>query len=132
MAIFYYFGEISKDNRMKIFATGWSDVLITSSFADGVVVAEPDVWGSGNHGFWDYAELVASCFEEGSNFKEMLLKAYEKDENTPFEVIRFVYDGVLFNVSKENADPDKLYDFWEAELKALNAFYDSFVDDGEN
>lgn len=118
MAKFTFLGVWAKDRKTRIFATGWDDYLFISSFADGIAVAEPDSWltfGS----FLDYADIITGCFEEESNFKDVLLESYGLSKDTHFHGIRFIYDNVLIFVTKENADKDKLYQFWKAERDAI-------------
>ena len=67
---------------------------------------------------WGFAELIAGCFDEDSNFASELLRAYDCDENTPFTGIKFEFNGVTILVTKENADKDKIYAEWNAGMEA--------------
>jgi len=110
-----YFEEIwDYDKKTRIFRTSKRDSLWVKSFEDGVAVADPMCGCS----ITSFAEMIAGCFDEDSNFKSELFRAFNCDENTAFTGIQFDFNGVTLLVTKENADKDKIYAEWDAGMKA--------------
>ncbi len=55
-----------------------------------------------------YGEFIEGCFEEGSNFKKELLKAYPNVESNELYAIKFSFNGVKFFIIPSNADKNKI------------------------
>ena len=110
-----YFEEISNyDKKTRIFRTSKRDLLWIKAFENGIAVADPMCGCS----ITSFAEMIAGCFDEDSNFKSELLIAFDCDENTAFKGIQFNFNGVILLVTKENADKDKIYAEFQAGLEA--------------
>jgi hypothetical protein len=86
-----------------------------NSFEDGIATVSPSVGCN----ISTFAEIVAGCFTNESNFKDEVIKAFDCDEeNTIFTGIKFKFNDVPILVTKENADEDKIYEEWNAGMKA--------------
>ncbi len=112
-----YFDEIwDYDKTTRIFRTVFPkrDTLWVSSFEDGIATVDP-MCGST---ITEFAETVAGCFADESNFGDEVIKAFECDENATFTGIKFEFNGVTLVVTKENADKDKIYEEWNAGIEA--------------
>lgn len=116
-ATILYFDEIwDYDKTSRIFRTiePKNDSLWVTSFEDGVATVDP-ICGTDINTF---AKLIAGCFDEKSNFATELLKGFDLPDNTPFTSIKFVFNGALVTVTKENADANKIFKEWNAAMEA--------------
>lgn len=116
-ATILYFDEIwDYDKTSRIFRTiePKNDSLWVTSFEDGVATVDP-ICGTDINTF---AKLIAGCFDEKSNFATELLKGFDLTDNTPFTSIKFVFNGALVTVTKENADANKIFKEWNAAMEA--------------
>lgn len=116
-ATIVYFEEIwDYDKKSHIFRTvsPKRDSLWVSSFENGIATVDP-MCGST---ITEFAAMVAGCFEADSNFTEELLSAFECEEGTEFNGIKFEFNGVTLVVTKENADAEKIYAEWNAGMEA--------------
>ena len=76
---------------------------------DGFVIIEP--YAGDN--IVDFAEIIAGCFNEDSNFFAKVLQAYDYDASEiTFKGIKFVFNDVPVTVTKENADVEKILQQW--------------------
>ena len=115
MATMVFFEGIWEyDNKTHMFRTFDGKKLWIKSFEDGVAVADP----MPGCRITDFAELVAGCFDEDSNFVFELLRTYNCDGDAPFTGIKFEFNGVTILVTKENADKDKIYAEWNDGMEA--------------
>lgn len=57
----------------------------------------------------EFAAVVEGFFEKHSNFEIELKRVFECDANTKLERVEFSFNGVEFNITKDNADKDKIY-----------------------
>lgn len=113
----YYEGIWEHNDKTHIFRTLGNKAIRTlwvEGFENGIATVDP-VAGTSIDTF---AEAVAGCFNEDSNFGAEVLKAYNCDENTTFIGIKFEFNGVTLTVTKENADKDRIYKDWKAGLEA--------------
>lgn len=111
-----YFDEIwNYDKTTRIFRTvaPKRDILLVSSFEDGIAMVKP-MRGCNITAF---AKTVAGCFADESNFRHEVFKAFECEENATFSGIKFEFNGVTFVVTKENADEHKIYEEWDAKTQ---------------
>lgn len=83
-------------------------------FRNGIVTIVPEVGCNID----DFAEAVAGCFNKFSNFGTAVLRAYNCDENTTFNGIKFEFNGVTLVVTKETADKDRICKEWKAGMEA--------------
>ena len=116
-ATILYFDEIwDYDKTSRIFRTiePKNDSLWVTSFEDGVATVDP-ICGTDINTF---AKIIAGCFDEKSNFATELLKGFDVPYNTPFTSIKFVFNGALVTVTKENADANKIFKEWNAAMEA--------------
>ena len=116
-ATILYFDEIwNYDKTSRIFRTiePKNDSLWVTSFKDGVVTVDPTCGTNIN----TFARIIAGCFDEKSNFATELLKGFDVPDNTPFTSIKFVFNGALVTVTKENADANKIFNEWKPMLKS--------------
>lgn len=112
-----YFDEIwDYDKTSRIFRTiaPKRDTIWVKSFEDGIATVNP-ICGCT---ITEFAETVAGCFADGSNFGDEVLKAFDCEENDTFTGIKFEFNGVTLVVTKENADKDKIYEEWNAGMEA--------------
>lgn len=112
-----YFDEIwDYDKTTRIFRTisPKRETLWVKSFENGIATIDP-MCGTC---ITEFAAIVAGCFDEESNFGNEVLSAFDCDENTTFTGIMFEFNGVTLTVTKENADKDKIYEEWDAGMKA--------------
>lgn len=110
-----YFEEIwDYDKQTRIFRTTKRESLWVKSFENGIAVADPMCGCT----ITSFAELIAGCFAEDSNFVSELFRAFDCDEKTAFTGIQFDFNGVTLLVTKENADKDKIYAEWNAGMEA--------------
>lgn len=115
MATMVYFERIWAYDGTKIFATNKEDEFIwVNSFENGIVMVEPTLGTS----ISNYAELIAGCFEEESNFASEIISVFECESNTNFIGIQFVFNGVTILVTKENADKEKICKAYHEGLEA--------------
>lgn len=110
----YFEGIYDYDKKTRIFRTSKRDSLWVKSFEDGIAVADPMCGCS----ITSFAEMIAGCFDEDSNFTSELFSAFNCDENTAFTGIQFDFNGVTLLVTKENANEDKIYEEWKAGMEA--------------
>lgn len=113
----YYEGIWGHNNTSHIFRTIGEDKIRTlwvEGFEDGIVTVDPVASCNIN----TFAEAVAGCFNDDSNFGTEVMRAYDCDENTTFTGIKFEFNGVTLTVTKENADAERIYQEWDAGMKA--------------
>lgn len=113
----YFEGIWEPNNTSRIFRTIGNDSIRTlwvESFEDGIVTVDPVAGCNIN----TFAEAVAGCFNDDSNFGTEVLRAYDCDENATFTGIKFEFNGVTLIVTKENADADGIYKEWNAGMEA--------------
>lgn len=110
------------NNTSRIFRTIGNNEIPTlwvESFEDGIVTVAP----AGGYSIENFAEAIAGCFNEDSNFGIEVLRAYNCDENATFICIKFEFNGVTLIVTKENADKERIYSDWKAGLEANEEGY---------
>ncbi len=114
--IIYFDGIWDYDKTTHIFRTvvPKKDTLWVKSFDDGIATVDPMIGSS----ITDFAEIVAGCFADDSNFGDEIIEAFDCDENATFIGIKFEFNGVTLVVTKENADKDKIYEEWNAGMEA--------------
>lgn len=113
----YYEGICEYDNNTRIFRTLGNDAIcdfFVEGFENGIATVNPPVIIRIDN----FAEAVAGCFDEDSNFGAEVLEAYNCDENVTFIGIKFEFNGVTLTVTKENADKDRIYKEWKAGMEA--------------
>lgn len=113
----YYEGIWEHNNSTHIFRTIGNNAIRTlwvEGFEDGIVTVHPVAGCSID----TFAEAVAGCFNEDSNFGTEVLGAYNCDKNSTFTGIKFEFNGVTLVVTKENADKDRIYKDWKAGMEA--------------
>ena len=111
------FEGISKfGNKLYKFRTLKSKTLYVETFEDGIAVINPTSFDDDT--ITSVIEMIAGCLAEDSNFVSELFKAFECDANTLFTGIKFEFNGVSLLVTKDNAEPDKIYAEWEAGMQA--------------
>ena len=113
----YFEGIWDHNNTSRIFRTIGNNAIRTlwvEGFEDGIVTVD-HVAGCSIDTF---AEAVAGCFNEDSNFGTEVLRAYNCDKNSTFTGIKFKFNGVTLVVTKENADKDRIYKDWKAGMEA--------------
>ena len=115
---FIYFEGIREyNNSFRIFRTIGNDSIRkiwVKGFEDGIVTVNPVAGCNIN----TFAEAVAGCFNDDSNFGTEVLRAYDCDENATFTGIKFEFNGVTLTVTKENADAESIYEEWNAGMEA--------------
>jgi hypothetical protein len=112
-----YEGIWDYDKTTRIFKTiGNPKIrsLWVEGFEDGIATINP----AGGSEIHDFAEAVAGCFSDNSNFGTLLLRAYNCDKNATFTGIKFEFNGVTLIVTKENADAERIYQEWDAAFEA--------------
>lgn len=113
----YYEGIWEHNNTSRIFRTIGNDSIRTlwvEGFEDGIATVDP----VGGCTITEFAKAVAGCFNDDSNFGTEVLRAYECDQNATFTGIKFEFNGVTLIVTKENADAERIYQEWDAGMKA--------------
>lgn len=104
-----YFESIWEyNNTSRVFRTIGNDSIRTlwvEGFEDGIVTVD----SVGGCTITEFANTVAGCFNDDSNFGAEVLIAYNCDDNTTFTGIKFKFNGVTLTVTKENADAKKIY-----------------------
>ncbi len=112
----YFDGIWDYDNTTRILRViaPKRDILWVTTFEEGIATVDPMAGCSID----SFAEVVAGCFDEQSNFAEELLGAFDCDEGTAFTGIKFEFNGVTLLVTKENSDANKIYAEWQAGMKA--------------
>lgn len=113
----YYEGICEHDNKTRIFRTLGNDAIcdfFVEGFENGIATVNPPVIICIDN----FAEAVAGCFDEDSNFGTEVLEAYNCDENATFIGIKFEFNGVTLTVTKENADKDRIYEEWMDGIEA--------------
>ena len=116
-ATLVYFDRIWEHDDTTRILRMWApkrDTLWVESFEDGIATIDPMLGCTIN----SFAEVVAGCFDEDSNFASVLLQAFDCDEGTAFAGIKFKFNGVTLLVTKENADANKIYAEWKAGMEA--------------
>lgn len=88
--------------------------LYVEGFENGIITVNPAAGCS----IYTFAEALAGCFSEDSNFCTEVLEAYNCDENTTFTGIKFEFSGVTLIVTKENANKNRIFSDWKAGLEA--------------
>lgn len=79
------------NNTSRIFRTIGNNEIPTlwvESFEDGIVT----VASSGGYSIENFAEAIAGCFNEDSNFGIEVLRAYNCDKNATFIGIKFGFN----------------------------------------
>ena len=113
----YYEGIWEHNKTSRIFRTIGNNSIRTlwvEGFENGIVTVDP-VSGCN---IKEFAEAVAGCFNDDSNFGTAVLRAYDCDKNTTFSGIKFEFNGITLTVTKENADAEKIFQEWDTCLKA--------------
>lgn len=95
------------------------ETLWVEAFEKGIVTISPRA----GIDISEFAERVAGCFNEDSNFGSEVLKAYDCDETATFTGIEFKFNGVMLTVTKENADKAKICNQWEEKREARGMSY---------
>ena len=116
-ATLVYFDRISEDdNTTRIFQMlePKRDTIWVDSFENGIATIRP-MYG---YSIKFFAEVVAGCFAEDSDFVSELFWAFGCDKDTDFKGIKFECNGVTLLVTKENSDADKIYDELQKEMEA--------------
>lgn len=98
------------DKRTRIFQISNKGSLRIKSFKNGIAVIEAMMGCSIT---W-FAEMISGCFDEESNFKSELFKAFNCDENTTFIGFRFDYLGETILITKENSDKSQIRDKFDS------------------
>lgn len=112
----YFEGIWERNNTSHIFriiSNMAVPALWVESFEDGIATVDPL---AGYH-IGQFAEAVAGCFEDDSNFGSEVKRAYNCDESTPFNGIKFTFNRVTLLVTKENCD--RIRDEYDAEQEAM-------------
>ena len=113
----YYEGIWEHNKTSRIFRTIGNNSIRTlwvEGFENGIVTVDP-VSGCN---IKEFAEAVAGCFNDDSNFGTAVLRAYDCDKNTTFSGIKFEFNGITLTVTKENADAENIFQEWDTCLKA--------------
>lgn len=116
-ATLVYFDRIWEHDDTTRILRMWApkrDILWVESFEDGIATIDPVSGWTIN----SFAEVVAGCFDEDSNFASVLLQAFDCDEGTTFTGIKFKFNDVTLLVTKKNADANKIYAEWQAGIEA--------------
>lgn len=120
------FDEIRKDNthifriiepRNSDLIESVNDHLCVASFENGEVT----IWPSLGLHMKNFAELIAGCFDEKSNFATELFKGYDVPHHKRFTSIKFDFNSIIITVTNENADADKIFDEWKAAFEQMQA-----------
>ncbi len=116
MAKLFYFDKVTENGKFYIFRTDvYNEFLLITSFKDGVAVAEPMLGDN----IISFSEMIANCFDENSNFKSELFRAFGCDKEAKLIQIKFKFNEGKVIVTKENADKDKILDEWKAECNRI-------------
>ena len=113
----YFEGIWEHNNTSHIFQTIGNKAITTlwvESFDDGIATVDPTPGCNIN----DFAEALAGCFDEKSNFGTEVMMAYNCDENATFTGIQFTFNGVTLTVTKDNADKDTICKEWHDGMEA--------------
>lgn len=112
----YFEGIWECNDTSRIFRIIGNDsfTLWVEGFEDGIVTVDPVA----NCKIHTFAEAIAGCFNDDSNFGTEVLRAYNCNKNDTFKGIKFEFSGVTLIVTKENADADRIYKEWNAGMKA--------------
>ncbi len=114
----YYDGICEHDNTSHIFRNmskcASIETLTVESFEDGIVTIETPFYCY----IEDFAEFVAGCFTDDSNFPSEVYKAYGCNEKDTFEGIKFEFTGVTLIINKKNAIKEGIVLAWEKGMKA--------------
>ena len=106
----YFNNNFEEDYRILRTSSKKIEILYVEAFKNGIATISP----IGGYNINDFAEVLAGCFEEDSNFASELLRAYECDENTTFKGIQFTFNDATVTVTKENAEASRIYEEWNA------------------
>lgn len=98
----------------RIFRADNGISLWVEDIKDGIVIIDPL---AGTY-IPKFAETIAGCLRETSNFKKEVLKAFNCDENAQITAIRFSANGATVLVTRDIADQEKIMAKWEEEMKA--------------
>lgn len=90
-------------------------IIFVSSFENGVATIVPKC-GNDISGLF---EVIAGCFNEDSNFGEMVLAAFDCKDKDTFKGIKLNANPLLFLVTAENADENELYKKWREGLEVI-------------
>ena len=107
---------ISETKNGKFFESWECIRFYAKSYEDGYVEIEPFV---GTH-LDNFAQFVAGCFAEKSNFKIQMKTAFGKEKDAKFCGIKFNCNGIELNITEEFADKDKIIQLYEAGVKNLS------------
>jgi hypothetical protein len=91
-----------------IFGTETRKWFYVKGFADGIALLNP-LCGTN---ISEFAEVVAGCFDEESNFWEILNTCFESENENELSEIKFEFNDVTVSVTKENADPEWIVKEW--------------------
>lgn len=104
----YYVGVSEHNNSSRIFQLiGFWRIrnIWVDAYEGGFATIDPIFCN-----IYDFAVIVANCFDDESNFAIEVMKAYNCD--TPFVGIKFTFNGITLTVTRENANADKICQEW--------------------
>lgn len=113
----HYVKRVKKVRRFKI--EGKTYDLKVDSFENGIAYILPIYMISIN----ELAEIISDLFNESSNFKSELFKAFNCNSDTEFIGIQFEFNFVNFLITKENADANKICEMYSLGLDEFEKKY---------
>lgn len=112
-----YDGVSDWDYKSRIFRVRGGRSLLKVIDYDGYIATLDPMCGDSID---TYGKNVAGCFDETSNFKKELLKAYTDVDSNELYAIKFSFNGVKFFIIPSNADENKILDKYYEGLEIMS------------
>ena len=103
-----------RTSRMLRVIDSKKTTLLIMSFEDGVATVEP----MNSCEIKYFTEVVAGCFNQNSNFEQLLKNVFNCEKNARMVGIKFNFNGATVLVTMENANKDKIYAEWQKVMKS--------------
>lgn len=97
-----------ENSKTYVFRTTTGVLLRISNLEDDIATIECTVGTS----IESFAEIIAGCFHQKSNFKAELLAAFGLETSAEFITINFELAGVKVTVNRASATPEKICEKW--------------------
>ena len=110
--------KISTKDQARIFRTSEGDFFQVNYFEDGIAWVQAYCGAEVR----SFAEVVAGCFAEDSNFEIELRKAFNRDDKTSLKCIILQFNGTIILVIRETATKKDIVKKWESIRRLKDSF----------
>ena len=99
------FGVWNYENISEVYVKGFENGMCIIEASPGTIIN-------------DFIEFVEGIFHPESNFSLAVCDRYHIPKNT-FKGVKFDFNGIKFEITKDNANAKKMLEYWQKQYKEL-------------